>query len=339
MPALLLLLLVESAAAFGTAPWVRLTHRSTAPPTRHRAPQPACVTSPGTAAPTSAEAPPATAGDSAAAIFFREVEAKLETLLGDPQELLEAVVGLPDNVATYDRGAIVGYFTRRPTLMVGRAVEFLSAARRIRAVWLADDGARDRGSVLRAELSALGPVAVKIGQTLSQRPDILPEDVCEALKGLQTSNTPFPDAEAFLVMAEEFNATGPLAPGVAWDGCDPDAPPLFANLSSTCIASASLGQVYRATTHAGREIAVKVQRPDALRRCLLDGSVIIVALSAIQGRFWNGGARLAWPLHDIVITNIVWCKAYKERVGGRPYITQTSCNIIAVLWVMRNGRR
>ena len=40
--------------------------------------------------------------------------------------------------------------------------------------------------------------------------------------------------------------------------------------------------------HDGREIAVKVQRPGALRQCLLDGSVIIVALKAIQGRYWNG---------------------------------------------------
>jgi hypothetical protein len=96
--------------------------------------------------------------------------------------------------------------------------------------------------VLRRELSALGPVSVKIGQTLSQRPDILPEDVCEALKGLQTANTPFPDAEAFQVMAEDFRAAGPLAPGLP-GGPDPLAPPLFAKLSATCIASASLGQV------------------------------------------------------------------------------------------------
>lgn len=40
--------------------------------------------------------------------------------------------------------------------------------------------------------------------------------------------------------------------------------------------------------HDGREIAVKVQRPGALRQCLLDASVIIVALQAIKGRFWNG---------------------------------------------------
>ena len=31
-----------------------------------------------------------------------------------------------------------------------------------------------------------------------------------------------------------------------------------------------------------------MQRPDAMRRCLLDGAVIILALKALQGRYWNG---------------------------------------------------
>ena len=227
-----------------------------------------------------------------------------DTLTGDPQALLEAVVGLPHTRATYDRDAIVEYFSKRPGLMAVRALDFLNAFRRVRAAWTAngDDG-QDRGAVLRQELSALGPVSVKIGQTLSQRPDILPEDVCEALKELQTNNAPFEDELAFQVMAEEFNAEGPLAPGIpVTPGCNPDAPPLFAKLSPTCIASASLGQVYRGTTHEGLEIAVKVQRPDALRRCLLDGSVLIAALKAIQGRYWNGDLL---EIFDLVAGGVV----------------------------------
>ena len=132
------------------------------------------------------------------------------------------------------------YFSMRPLKMTSRALDFLKAYRRVQSAW--EDPLIDRGAVLRSELSLLGPVSVKIGQTLSQRPDILPEDVCEALKGLQTSNAPFPDAEAFQVMAEDFEAPGPLAPGIP-GGPNATAPPLFAKLTSTCIASASLGQV------------------------------------------------------------------------------------------------
>jgi len=62
-----------------------------------------------------------------------------------------------------------------------------------------------------------------------------------------------------------------------------------------------------------------------------------------------GSRALAEPLHDIVITNIVWRMAYKERVGGGwgrgskkgsgggEYIAQKLHNSIAVVWVMRMG--
>ncbi|KAL3896875.1 MAG: hypothetical protein SGPRY_013177 [Prymnesium sp.] len=110
--------------------------------------------------------------------YLRQIEQSLERLMGDPDALLQAVVGLPHNVAAYDRERIMSYFARRPTQMVGRALDFLLAFRRIRAAWDAEDPAGEsRGDVLRRELAALGPVSVKVGQTLSQRPDILPEDV------------------------------------------------------------------------------------------------------------------------------------------------------------------
>jgi len=37
-----------------------------------------------------------------------------------------------------------------------------------------------------------------------------------------------------------------------------------------------------------------------------------------------------WPLHDIAIPNIVWCMAYKGRVGDWAYIARCSCNSIAI---------
>ena len=260
--------------------------------------------------------------------LFRLIENALEAVTGDPKALLEAVVGIDKGVAKYDRDGITDYFTARPQLMVARALDFLLAFRRIRNQWDDPSAKENRGAALRSELSALGPVAVKVGQTLSQRPDILPEDVCEALKGLQTSNAPFPNEEAYRVIAEDFNATGPIAPGLPLlDGYDPDGPMLFKALTKDCIASASLGQVYRGTTHDGLEIAVKVQRPSALRQCLLDGSVIIVALKAITGRFWNGDLL---AIFDLVAGGIVEeldfrnearnAKAFKESLSFLGYV-------------------
>jgi len=43
------------------------------------------------------------------------------------------------------------------------------------------------------------------------------------------------------------------------------------------------------------------------------------------------------PLHDIVITNIVWCMTYKGTVWGSLYLAHKSRNSIAVVWVMRMG--
>jgi len=49
---------------------------------------------------------------------------------------------------------------------------------------------------------------------------------------------------------------------------------------------------------------------------------------------WGGassskGGGKGWPSHDIVITNIVWCIAYKRSVGGGvvdcPIIVQQYC--------------
>ena len=89
------------------------------------------------------------------------VEAQLARLTRDPQELLEAVVGLPGPETSYDRDTLVDFWARRPEKVVKRVFDFLNAFRRTRKAWSDADG--DRGSILRAELANLGPVAVKLG--------------------------------------------------------------------------------------------------------------------------------------------------------------------------------
>jgi len=45
-----------------------------------------------------------------------------------------------------------------------------------------------------------------------------------------------------------------------------------------------------------------------------------------EGRVWVRD----WPLHDIAITNIVWCMAYKGSVGGGAYLAQWARDSIAI---------
>ena len=66
-------------------------------------------------------------------------------------------------------------------------------------------------------MASLGPVSVKISQTLSQRPDIVGDEAATALKRLQTSNVPFADRLAWAVVKESLGWEGAIAPGVGED--------------------------------------------------------------------------------------------------------------------------
>ena len=91
-------------------------------------------------------------------------------------------------------------------------------------------------------MASLGPVSVKIAQTLSQRPDIVGDEAATALKRLQTSNVPYADELAWAVVKESLQWDGPIAPGVGVDeGTAPGEPTLFAEITPQPVAVASLG--------------------------------------------------------------------------------------------------
>jgi ubiquinone biosynthesis protein len=100
---------------------------------------------------------------------------------------------------------------------------------------------------VRLAIEELGPTFVKAGQLMSMRPDALPHALIFELRKLQNSVRPLPFDEMRAVLDEEF-AVAPSA--------------VFATFDETPVASASLAQVYFATLHDGREVAVKIQRPD-----------------------------------------------------------------------------
>ena len=217
--------------------------------------------------------------------------------------------------APYDRDRLQRFFARRPMEFLSRVADFSRAWLEIRESWSRPPSASqhaERGVRLREQLAALGPVAVKLGQTLSQRPDIFDEEICDELKPLQTANQPFADADALALIAEELKWSGPIAPGVVAPGCPhPDGPPLFASISTSPIASASLGQVYRAVTRSGADVAVKVQRPSAMRQVALDFAVLTTVLWMVQSTGWGNGDLV--EIIDIVADGVFQEMDYRNE--------------------------
>ncbi|HSQ09061.1 MAG TPA: ubiquinone biosynthesis regulatory protein kinase UbiB, partial [Burkholderiaceae bacterium] len=152
----------------------------------------------------------------------------------------------------------------------------------VRAVRWTTFGARreTRGARLRQALEDLGPIFVKFGQVLSTRRDLLPTDVADELARLQDRVPPF----ASDVARREIER-----------GLGRPIDSLFSTFEDEPVASASIAQVHFALMkegpHAGKEVAVKVLRPNMLSAIDKDLSLLETGATLVE-KLWRDGKRL-----------------------------------------------
>ena len=127
---------------------------------------------------------------------------------------------------------------------------------------------------LRLALEHLGGTWIKLGQMLAMRFDLLPAAHCRELFKLLNDVKPFPYEDVRDIIRQEL-------------GNDPES--IFLEFDPTPFAAASIGQVHRAVLPSGRQVAVKVQRPEA-RQVFAADIQLMYALSNLLSRVGLFGA-------------------------------------------------
>ncbi len=127
---------------------------------------------------------------------------------------------------------------------------------------------------IRLIMEELGPTYIKIGQMLSNRPDLVPESLIKELEKLLDRVPPFSTEKAKEIIEQELGR--PINE-------------LFLYFDEKPIGSASIGQVHRARLIGGEDVVVKVQRPNAKRQVIADLSLIKEFVKLTENYFIKAG--------------------------------------------------
>jgi predicted unusual protein kinase regulating ubiquinone biosynthesis (AarF/ABC1/UbiB family) len=156
----------------------------------------------------------------------------------------------------YDPQAIADYYNKRPWLVIWRAITvvwlfsgFLIGLLIDRSMGYTQANQEQRANQLREIITRLGPTYIKVGQSLSTRPDLITQNFLDELIKLQDQLPPFDNELAMQIIETQLNRS---------------VEELYKEISPRPVAAASLGQVYKAKLYSGEEVAVKVQRPNLM---------------------------------------------------------------------------
>ncbi len=127
---------------------------------------------------------------------------------------------------------------------------------------------------IRLIMEELGPTYVKLGQMLSNRPDLLPEPLIKELEKLLDRVPPFETEIARQIIEKEISKS---------------IDELYLYFDEIPIGSASIGQVHRARLKSGEDVVVKIQRPNARRQVIADLSLIREFVKLTENYFIKNG--------------------------------------------------
>ncbi|MFZ9519317.1 MAG: ABC1 kinase family protein [Silvanigrellaceae bacterium] len=113
----------------------------------------------------------------------------------------------------------------------------------------------------------LGPTFVKLGQLLASREDVLPKEVVSQLRRLQDRAKPVPEDVVLKILDTEFRGK---------------TKEYFEYISPVPLGSASIGQVHKARCHDGREVVLKIQRPEIESIIRTDLSILAGLASVLE---------------------------------------------------------
>lgn len=139
----------------------------------------------------------------------------------------------------------------------------------------AESGDPQAASELAAELEAMGPTFVKLGQVMASRVDLLAPAYVEALSRLQDDVEPFSFDEVQDIVGSELQVR---------------LSSVYSDFEQTPMAAASIGQVHRARLRDGREVVVKVQRP-GIREQIRDDMEVLSELAEAVDQHTDAGRR------------------------------------------------
>jgi len=155
---------------------------------------------------------------------------------------------------------IVNAFARQG---FGYLLDQMGLGEMISWAWQSKDPEKHRlsfGARLRQVMEELGPAFIKLGQMLSTRGDLLPQEVIRELAKLQDRVPPFPFLEAKEIMQDEL--------GASWEKD-------FRWVEPEPLAAASIGQVHRAELADGRQAVIKVRRPGVEQSIKVDLEIVV----------------------------------------------------------------